>query len=315
VNKILAAIALIALLAVAAFAIAVWSASRGLSPEMLEAKYMTGADRFVEVAGARVRVREEGPEGAPAIILMHGFIFSLETWDDWAKALAPDYRVIRFDLAGHGLTGFDPQKRYSPDERAAFVGAVMDALGVDHAVIGGNSLGGLAAWRFAAIHPERVDGLILADPGAYSINGVAEAPVEAPEAMKLFLRTAPEAGVKLSLSRIFGDDAFVTPERVALIRDMMRRRGNGEAFLQSIEEFTLPDPTEALSAIAAPTLILWGAEDALIPAGHGLLMEAAMPNARLVTVEGVGHAPQEEAAERSAYEARSFLDGLREAGH
>lgn len=313
-KKILAVIAVVAVLAVAAFGIAVWSASRGLSPEMLEAKYMTDRDRFVDVAGARVRVREEGPEGAPAIVLMHGFIFSLETWDAWAKALSADYRVIRFDLTGHGLTGPDPQKRYSPDERAALVGEVMDALGIAHAVIGGNSLGGLAAWRFAAIHPERVDGLILVDPGAYSINGVADAPVEAPKAMKLFLKTAPEAGVKFSLERIFADDAFATPERVALIRDMMRRRGNGAAFLQSIEEFTLPDPTEALSAIAAPTLILWGAEDALIPVGHGSLMEAAMPNAQLVTFEGVGHAPQEEAAQASGLAVRAFLDEIREAG-
>lgn len=314
VKKILLALVIIAVVALAALGVATWNVSRGLAPAGLEAKYVTEADRFVDVAGLRVRVREEGPEEAPALILMHGFIYSLETWDEWAAALSGDYRVIRFDLAGHGLTGPDPLERYAPEERAAFVGDVMKALGLEHAFIGGNSLGGLAAWRFAAINPERVDGLILVDPSAYSINGVTEIAVVPPEPVKLFLRTAPEAAVRATLARIYANLAFITDEKVALIRDMMRRRGNGEAFVKSIEEFTLPDPTAALSSIAAPTLIIWGADDAMIPAAHGVLMEAAMANARLVVIEGAGHVPQEEAGARSAEEARRFLAALQEEG-
>lgn len=313
-TKILSILGFIALVVLAALAFALWSGTRGLSPQALEARYMTAADRFVDVAGLRVRVREEGPEGAPALILMHGFIYSLETWDEWTPALSDDYRIIRFDLAGHGLTGPDPLERYAPDERAAFVGDLMNALQVDHAFIGGNSLGGLAAWRFALNNPERVDGLILVDPGAYSINGVTEAPVEPPEPVKLFLRAAPEAAVKASLGRVYADPAFITDDKIALIRDMMRRRGNGEAFVKSIEEFTLPDPTAALSSIAAPTLILWGGADAMIPIEHGTRMAAAMPNAQFVIFDGVGHVPQEEAGARSAAEARRFLDSLREEG-
>jgi pimeloyl-ACP methyl ester carboxylesterase len=313
-TRILSILGLIALVALAAIAVALWSGTRGLSPSVLEAKYMSEADRFVDVAGLSVRVREEGPDEAPVLILMHGFIYSLETWDEWAAALSADYRVIRFDLAGHGLTGADPLERYAPDERAAFVGDVMNALHIEHAVIGGNSLGGLAAWRFAAKNPERVDGLILVDPGAYSINGVTETPVTPPEPVKLFLRTAPEAAVRASLGRVYADPRYITDDKVVLIRDMMRRRGNGEAFVKSIEEFTLPDPTAALASISSPTLILWGASDAMIPVEHGALMEAAMPNARLVLIDGAGHAPQEEASVRSAEEARRFLAALREEG-
>lgn len=313
-TKIFSILGLMALVALAALAFKLWSGTRGLSPQALEARYMTAADRFVDVAGLSVRVREEGPEDAPALILMHGFIYSLETWDEWAAALSGEYRVIRFDLAGHGLTGPDRFARYAPDERAAFVGDFMNALGLDHAFIGGNSLGGLAAWRFAALSPERVDGLILVDPGAYSINGVTETPVEPPEPVKLFLRSAPEAAVKASLSRVYADPAFITDNKVALIRDMMRRRGNGEAFVRSIEEFTLPDPTATLASISAPTLIIWGASDAMIPAAHGTLMAAAMPNAQLVVIDGAGHAPQEEAGARTAEEARRFLAAVREEG-
>ena len=139
-----------------------WRASKGAPASTLEEKYLTPADRFVDVAGARIRIREEGDPSAPPVILIHGFTHSLETWDGWAAVLKNKYRVIRYDLLGHGLTGPDPLERYAPEERAAFIGDIMDALNIDHAAIAGNSLGGLAAWRFAAKAPARVDALELA---------------------------------------------------------------------------------------------------------------------------------------------------------
>lgn len=298
-------LAVLVLAAIAAAAYHFWSSRRTEAPAAAE--YLTAEDRIVEIAGANVRIRTEGPEDAPAVILMHGFIYSLETWDAWAAALKPDYRVVRFDLLGHGLSGPDPQRRYSPEERAAFVGEVMDALGIDRAVIGGNSLGGLAAWRFAAAAPDRVEALILVSPGGYPANGVGDAPLAPPPPMALFLRTAPEAGVALTLKNIYGDDDKVTPERVTLVGDMMRQKGNGEAYIQSIEEFSLPDPEPMLTRITAPTLILWGAEDAVMPVEHGTRMAAAIPNAWLIVYDGVGHVAQEEAPEETIAAVEAFL--------
>lgn len=271
------------------------------------ADYMTADDRMMEIAGANVRVRIEGPADAPPIILMHGFIYSLESWDEWAGALKSDHRVIRFDLLGHGLSGPDPKQRYSPDERAAFVGEVMDALGIERAIVGGNSLGGLAAWRFAATAPERVASLILISPGGYSANGVSDTPLSPPAPMALFLRTAPEAGIAYALGNVYGDDKNVTPERVKLVGDMMRQPGNGEAFVQSIEEFSLPDPDAMLRAITAPTLILWGSDDAVIPVDQGRRMAATIPNAKLVIYDGVGHVAQEEAPDETIADVRAFF--------
>lgn len=298
---------LLIIVGVAGVGLYVWKEMQGVAPAVLEAKYVTPADKFIDIGGARVRVREEGSPDAPPIILLHGFITSLESWDSWASLLSDRYRIIRFDLPGHGLTGPDPQRRYAPAERAAFVGDVMDALAIDSAYVAGNSLGGLAAWRFAATNPERVRGLILVSPGAYSVNGVSDAPVEPPKALEVFLRTAPEAGVRASLGRIYADDAKVTEARVVLMRDMMRRQGNGNAFVESIEEFVLPDPDASLAKIAAPTLILWGAEDIIIPVEQGKRLETAIPNARLIIYEGVGHVSQEEAPEASAADVAEFL--------
>lgn len=309
-KKFLFGLVIVAGLVIAAGGLLVWRASQGLAPSELERAYMTPADRFVEVAGARVRVREEGQADAPAIVLIHGFTHSLETWDGWAAELKDRYRVIRYDLNGHGLTGPDAQERYSPAERADFIGDVMDALGLETAVIAGNSLGGLAAWRFAHDNPERVRALILISPGVFSLNGVSDKPAEIPAAMKAYLLTAPEAGVRASAAIIYGDDSKITDARINAMRDMMRRRGNGEAMIRSLEEFTLPDPTQLLSEIRTPTLIEWGEADVVIPSSQGAQLAALLPDARLIAYPGVGHAAQEEAPVQTAADAGAFIAGL-----
>ncbi len=287
-----------------------WKASKGVSAATLESQYMTPADRFVEIAGSRVRIREEGPLGAPVIILIHGFTHSLETWDGWATVLKRDHRVIRYDLNGHGLTGPDPLERYSPIERAGFIGEIMDVLGIDQANLAGNSLGGLAAWRFASENPARASALVLISPGAFPLNGASDKPAEIPAAMKAYLLTAPEPGVRASAEFIYADDSKITDARLKVMRDMLRREGNGDAMIKSLEEFTLPDPTEALNRITAPTLILWGEGDIIIPIEQGRQMEKAISGARLLSYPGVGHAAQEEAPEETVADALAFLRGI-----
>ena len=309
-KKLLFSIIVLAVIIAGAAGVFYWRASQGAPADSLEQTYFTNADRFVDVAGARVRIREEGPADAPVIVLIHGFTHSLETWDGWAAALKSDYRVVRYDLLGHGLTGPDPKERYAPAERAAFVGDVLDALDIDRAFIAGNSLGGLAAWRFAHDHPDRTAALILISPGVFSLNGVSDAPAEIPAAMKAYLMTAPEAGVTASAGIIYGDDSKLTSERLATMRDMMRREGNGAAMIKSLEEFTLPDPSALLTEIETPTLILWGEADAVIPIEQGRRMKDLMPNTTLITYPGVGHAAQEEAPDETVADARAFLLGL-----
>lgn len=304
-KRLILALAALSLLGGAAAAWLVWRAQN--APIAAASEYLSTNDRLMTVAGANVRVRIEGPEDAPPIVLLHGFIYSLESFDAWAADLARDHRIIRFDLLGHGLSGPDPQKRYSPQERAAFIGDLMDALGVERAVIGGNSLGGLAAWRFAATSPERVIAMILVSPGAYPDRGVADTALSPPAPFAFFLRNPTQAGVALTLQGVYADKAMITPARVERVTALMRQPGNGDAFVESIEEFTLPDPEPLLRSISAPTLILWGAEDKVIPAEYGRKMEAAIPDADLIVYEGVGHVAQEEAPEQSIADVRAFI--------
>lgn len=284
------------------------NATGGEPANALEAEYMTADDRFVEVSGARLRVREEGPADGDVILLIHGFSFSLESWDGWAERLSEDYRVIRYDLLGHGLTGPDPQERYAPQARAAFLAELMDALDIEHASLAGSSLGGTIAWRFAAAFPDRVDHLILVDPGVFQFNEVGDEPVEPPAAIQAFLQLAPEAAVRQSLAVVYADPASVSEARFQTIIDMMRREGNGGAFVEHIRQFTMPDPTELLSQITAPTLVIWGGRDYLIPASHGPRVADAIANSQLIIYDDLAHAAHEDDPERTVADVLTFLE-------
>ena len=84
----------------------------------LEAEYAGPPSAFVEVAGIRLHVRDTGPRAAPVMIFLHGFGSSLQTWEDWARDLEADHRVIRYDLPGFGLTGGTLPASTSPAARS-----------------------------------------------------------------------------------------------------------------------------------------------------------------------------------------------------
>ena len=87
--------------------VAAW-AYQDIPAATLEAKYANEASRYMNVAGARIHYRDEGPRDAPAVVLVHANFASLLGWEPWAEALKDKYRVIRFDMTSHGLTGPDP---------------------------------------------------------------------------------------------------------------------------------------------------------------------------------------------------------------
>lgn len=266
------------------------------------------ADAIVSVAGAHVRVRQEGPPEAPVIVLVHGFTFSLESWDAVAADLAQDYRVIRYDLLGHGLTGPDPQKRYAPQERAEFLLELMTALGVEQAAVIGHSLGGIVSWRFAASHPDRVSQLVLIAGPAFDFSGVADEPGAPPAPLRMHLMNPTRFGVNAMAGVFYADPDRIPNTRFDEIVTMMSAEGVGQASLDHLAEFTMPDPTEALARITAPTLILWGENDALIPVSHAERVRAALSDARVVTYRDVGHVVHEEAPGRVLPDIRAFLD-------
>lgn len=307
--RILGALILIAVLAIAVFAVL----TRSGAPDQ-PAELSAGIDRYVEAAGQTWRVREEGPADAASLVLIHGFSHSLETWDAWAQDLSRDYRVIRFDLPGHGLTGAREDAAYSVEATVTQVAALLDVAAPERFVLGGSSLGGLVAWRYAADHTDRVEALVLVSPGGFPIHGVTDEPAPIPLPVRLYLNTAPEVGVRAATRILYADPSKVTDAQIARIRAMMTAPGVQDALLRRLELFTLPDPQPDLARVTAPALLLWGAADVMVPVAHAARFEAAMPDARVVILENAGHMPMEEVPDDSLLVVRNFLAGLGEGG-
>lgn len=274
----------------------------------LEARYANAPTDFIEVAGLRLHVRDSGPKGAPAVLLLHGFGSSLHTWEPWAQALSADRRVIRFDLPGSGLTGADPTGDYSDERSVQVIAALMDTLGLRRASLVGHSMGGRMAWRFAADHSDRVDKLVLVAPDGFASPGFEYG--KAPEVgvtVRLMRYVLPRPVLTMSLRPAYADPAAMTDALATRYHDMMLAPGVRGAMIQRMEQMVLQDPVPLLRLIEAPTLLLWGDQDAMIPVANAADYLKVMPNARLVTLPGVGHLPQEESAALALAAVSAFL--------
>ncbi len=275
----------------------------------LEAEYAGPPSVFVEIKGVRLHVRDTGPRRAPALILLHGFGASLHTWDAWSRDLEADYRVIRFDLPGFALTGPDPSGDYSDERMIAILLALMDRIGVAKASFVGNSMGGRIAWRFAAAHPERVDRLVLVAPDGFASPGMSYgvAP-RVPLMLRALPYVLPRSLLRSTLAPAYADRSVMTEALVTCYRDMMLAPGVRAAIVARLPQTVLVDPEPLLRRITAPTLLLWGEQDAMIPIRNATDYLRNIRGARLVTFADVGHLPQEEAPARSAQALRTFLD-------
>ncbi|MFM9916983.1 MAG: alpha/beta fold hydrolase, partial [Rhizobacter sp.] len=233
---------------------------------VLESRYLTAPTDIVEVAGVRLHVRDSGPRDASAVILIHGFGGSLHTWEPWAQVLAADHRVIRFDLPGSGLSAPDPTGDYTDARSLQLLIALMDQLGVAHASVVGHSIGGRIAWTFAARHPERVDKLVLVAPDGFASPGFeyGQAP-EVPATVQLMRYVLPKPLLRMSLAPAYADASFLSDELTTRYHDLMLAPGSRDALIARMRQTTLVDPLPLLRSIRAPTLLVWGEKDAMIP--------------------------------------------------
>jgi len=267
----------------------------------LEAQYAAPpASRFITAAGLRVHLRDSGaPPGrpdAPVLLLLHGFGASLQTWDAWADALAPQMRVLRIDLPGAGLTGPDPSGNYSDERGVQVLAALLDGLGLARASVLGHSMGGRLAWRFAADRPQRVDKLVLVAPDGFASPGFAYGkPPDVGPAVGLMRYMLPQALVRQGLKPAFADPALITDAMVTRYHDMVLAPGVRSALIDRMRQMRLQEPTPFLHRIAAPVLLVWGEQDAMIPVANARQYQEALPLAQVLLLPAVGHLPQEEA--------------------
>lgn len=281
----------------------------------MRAKYGAPPSQFVSLPnGPTVHYRDEGPRDAPVIMLLHGSNADLHTWQPWVDRLKDRYRIIRYDQRGHGLTG-QAAGGYDADAFARDVLALADALRLERFVLAGNSMGGANAARFAMLHPERLEGLVLIDAGGAPVKRegggnlaftVLRMPVIGDLASQVMQRPLVERSLRQSVS----NQAIVTPAAIDRYWELARYPGNRQATRERFSRPWTSFTAAQVGAISVPTLVMWGREDSLIPFAAADWFVDHLPNARLVAYPGIGHLPMEEAPDRSATDLARFVDSL-----
>ena len=262
-------------------------------------------EQMLAVNGIELCTETFGSPTDPPILLIGGKCASMDYWeDDFCAALAAGGRyVIRYDHRDTGRSTTWPAEKpgYTWRDLVADVPGLLDALGLEKAHLFGISMGGALAQCTAVLHPERVTTVVL-DQTTSAFEGVELPPIG--EALADFFATAadrpmPDMDDHDALVAMLVEDqrAFV-PERFdearvrAVVERVVRRTPDMRASLANHHMMGDGEPIEAtLVDITAPTLVVHGTRDPLFPIGHGALLAREIPDARLLTLDDVGHEP------------------------
>jgi len=286
-------------------------------------------ERDTRVGGISFGWAEAG-EGDPPFVLIHGMGWSSGQWYEAMTHLGAERRAIAVDLPGFGRC--DPvQRACTPGWLAGGVRAFLDAIGVERAILVGNSLGGLVASWFAAAWPERTAGLVLAAPALPSVGPSAS------RRTALAYAASMVPGVGLLMSRRFWDrdPSIVVAERLRNnFVDPGRATAEAIARYEADAAFrarSIPHLRAALSAqrrlvwavsagrertwrvvrsIRVPTMVLWGAQDRILSPAIAERTAAEIAGAHLVMLDDVGHNPQAEKPEEFARAVLAFTRSL-----
>ena len=249
--------------------------------------------RILELDGPDLNVKEFGPPGDRAVVLLHGYSASVQWWDRVAAAL-PDQRVIAVDLVGHG--GSEAPRdaaQYGIDGQAEVVRRALDALGVRDAVLVGHSMGGVVAIALAEQDPEHVERVVVSDSPASddlvdepALAGLACAPLIGPA---VDLLRSVDAITDSSLQTGFAAD-FPVPPLAHRSLEQLTHAGVCESGKQDGDRAA----ADRLAGLNKPVLVVWGERDVLTPTASNVerYRQAGLSP---VVIPGAGHSPMVEA--------------------
>ena len=272
--------------------------------------------RLVSLPSGRVFVADIGPTDADAtpVVLLHGLLVTHYAFRNVMGPLARDRRVLAIDLPGAGES--DRPKPadadgYSIAWLADRIDEVLGELSVSKVDVVGHSFGGTLALWLAATRPERVRRLVVVDPVACEfdlplVGRLALLPRVGPILFESLYR---QADLRRYLRGTVSTPELLDPTAVDVYWDRLGRSGGREAAHAMLGDLRALAPLhDRLGEITAPTLVVWGDQDKLLPLADGEQLVRTLPDATLHVVEGCGHAVPEEQPEALVQVVRAFLD-------
>lgn len=247
----------------------------------------TGTNAKITINHFTVSYTDEGPDDAPVIIFIHGFPFNKSMWNGQVEALTEDYRVIAYDVRGHGNSDSGTED-FSIELFTDDLLTLMDALKIETAMLCGLSMGGYIALNAIINFPERFNALLLCDTTC-----MADKPETREKRMKTIenIRTyGVEQYASESIKNLFAAETFVTGnEKVAMVKDMIMKTSK-ESLCSTLYALARRKETcNKLADITIPVLILVGKEDQITPPAAALLMQKNIKGSTLNIIEHAGH--------------------------
>ena len=282
----------------------------------LRQRYGSASQQVVDVDGLKIHYKDTGPKDAPVLLLLHGFGSSLQTWDTWSTQLEQRYRVIRLDLPGFGLTGPSPVHDYSEQNDLATLTQFVDKLGLLNFSIIGHSMGGKMAWSLAASVPDRVKALVLMAPDGFpDTKDIGTKPYAMPSIMGVIKFSLPKYLVRKSIEPAFFDAKALDDSLVNRYYDMLRAPGVRAAILERANQTIYTDPVPRLKKITAPTLLIWGEQDQMIPSSNAQSYANVLAISQTMLLPNLGHLLQEEQPDVAVKLVTDFLNSTLKRTH
>jgi pimeloyl-ACP methyl ester carboxylesterase len=272
-------------------------------------------DRYMKVGNINTRFWAAGDNGTE-VILIHGLGGFLENWRANVFELAKKHRVYALDLVGFGLSD-KISKSLSYPFFAQFVRDFMDINQIERASLVGNSMGGGVSIQFAIKYPDKLAKLILVNSSGLGKElSVKLRLASIPLMGELFMRPNRNLAAQ-TVNDCFYDPTRTTDEMVDIAHKMVSQPGAKKCLLAALRAINSPtgQPSRILAYFAAnlpnikaPTLIVWGKEDRILPVAHAYAAAAKIPNSALQVFDRCGHVPQLERSEEFNKLLLEFLD-------
>ncbi|HUT55977.1 MAG TPA: alpha/beta hydrolase [bacterium] len=249
-------------------------------------------EQWLTIGGAKICYLDEGQ--GEAMVLVHGWAGNAWNWESVFGPLSEHHRVVVVDLPGHGKSGCPEGFGYTMPGLADLVVQVMDELKIEKATVAGSSMGGAVTAWVAIRHPDRVDRLILVDAAGTGIQN---------NLMKM-------AGHLMTPSTVIPLIHLVFPvnekrqaavpvserKRVVLAEELYasgRKKCAALALARTMKSISKDVVDDRLAAVTAPTLVIWGSDDGLLPRAAGEFYRDHIPGATMVIVPGGNHTPMQ----------------------
>lgn len=265
---------------------------------------MNVEDHYLDVGGVKTRYRQAGSQGFP-VILLHGIGCSVLEWEENITELSARHRVLAVDLLGFGLTEKPDKETYSMRRLAQFTLDFLTAKGIESAHFVGSSMGGRIALECALTAPERVASMVLAAPAGVGRDTLINMRLASVPLLGEVITRPSRVGLRMLWREAFYDPSFVTEELVETKFRLACMPGAHKAFLKTLRGMVslrgfLRGQMEFLQAqlpnMAAPTLVVWGKQDKLLPVAHAEILKRLLPNVELELLDHCGHLPPIEMA-------------------